>query len=109
VLDYTPGSTVSLAWTASHPQGYATYSFGVVRGVNGVFGAGGAVGGGSFGATRTVSQLLNDNLPPGCAVDGCPVAGFSENLYVAASSFDGWSRQAQYDASAVRAFVLAPA
>lgn len=109
VLDYGPGSTVSMAWTASHPHGYASYSFGVVRGVNGVFGASGAVGGGSFGATRTVSQLLNDNLPPGCAVDGCPVAGFSENLYVAASAFDGWSRQSQYDASAVRAFVLAPA
>jgi len=108
VLEYAQGSTVSMAWTASHPHGYASYSFGVVRGINGVFSAGGAVGGGSFSATRTVNQLLNDNLPAGCAVDGCPVAGFSENLYVAASAFDGWSRQSQYDASAVRAFVLAP-
>ncbi|MEO8040048.1 MAG: hypothetical protein ABI794_14860, partial [Betaproteobacteria bacterium] len=108
VLHYSATDTVSMAWTASQPHGFATYSFGVVRGVSGVFGAGGAVGGGSFSTTRTVGQLLNDNLPPGCVPGGCAVAGFSENLYVAASATDGWSRQSQYDASAVRAFVLAP-
>jgi hypothetical protein len=66
------------------------------------------VAGGSFSAARTVNHLLNDNLPGGCVVGGCPVAGFSENLYVWASATDGWSRQSQYDASFVRAFVLAP-
>jgi hypothetical protein len=40
-------------------------------------------------------------------VDGCPVAGFSENLYVDAMATDGWSSELGYDASAVRAFVLA--
>lgn len=57
--------------------------------------------------TQTVSHLLNDNLPAGCPVDGCPVAGFSENLYVDSLATDGWTSELGYDASAVRAFVLA--
>jgi hypothetical protein len=66
------------------------------------------VSGGSFSVTRSVDHLLNDNLPGGCVPGGCSVAGFSENLYVAVTTTDGWSRQSQYDASFVRAFVLAP-
>lgn len=108
VLKYNTGDSVLMAWQASHPEGFATYSFGVVRGVSGVYSSSGSVGGGAFSVTRTVDHLLNDNLPVGCSVGGCPVAGFSENLYVAATATDGWSRQSQYDASAVRAFVLAP-
>ena len=97
-----------MGWTASHPHGFATYSFGVVRGVASVFGQSGAVAGGSFSATRSVAQLLSDNLPASCGNTQCTVAGFSENLYVATSAVDGWSRLSGYDASAVRAFVLAP-
>jgi hypothetical protein len=113
VLKYNDGDSVALAWQASHPHGFATYSFGVVRGVSGVYSSSGSVGGGSFSTTQTVDHLLNDNLPAGCVAGGCKVAGFSENLYVAVSTTDGWSRQSQYDgrfydASAVRAFVLAP-
>lgn len=108
VLEYGPNDTVTMPWTASHPHGYATYGFGVVRGVQGVFGSSGAVAGGSFSATRTVYQLMNDNLPPGCAEGGCTVAGFSENLHVYAMATNGWGRQSQYDDGDVRAFVLAP-
>jgi hypothetical protein len=108
VLEYGAGDTVTMPWTASHPHGYATYGFGVVRGIQGVFSSSGAVAGGSFSATRTVYQLMNDNLPPGCAEGGCTVAGFSENLHVYAMATDGWSRQSQYDDGDVRAFVLAP-
>lgn len=107
VLKYSAGDSMLMAWQASHPEGFATYSFSVVRGVSGVYSSSGPVGGGAFSFSQTVSHLLNDNLPAGCAVGGCPVAGFSENLYVAATTTDGWSRQSQYDASAVRAFVLA--
>ncbi len=107
VLKYGHGDSVTLAWQASQPHGFATYSFGVVRGVSGVYSSSGSVGGGSFSVSRTVDHLLNDNLPSGCAVDGCPVAGFSENLSVYAMATDGWSRQSQYDRSFVRAFVLA--
>lgn len=108
VLKYGSGDSVTLAWQASQPHDFATYSFSVVRGVSGVYGSSGGVAAGSFSVARSVDHLLNDNLPGGCVPGGCPVAGFSENLYVAAMATDGWSRQSQYDASAVRAFVLAP-
>jgi len=107
VLGYQPGDSVQMNWQAIHPNGFATYSFSVVRGVNGAFAQGGAVGSGSFSATRSVSDLMTTNLPPGCDPAGCSVAGFSENLYVAAMATDGWSRLSGYDRSAVRAFVLA--
>lgn len=107
VLKYSTGDSVTLAWQASQPHGFATYSFGVVRGVSSVYSSSGDVGAGSYSVIRSVDHLLNDNLPVGCVAGGCPVAGFSENLYVAATTTDGWSRQSQYDASYVRAFVLA--
>ena len=108
VLKYHQGDSLTLAWQASHPHDFATYTFGVVRGISGVYSSSGGVSGGSFSVSRSVDHLLNDNLPSGCVPGGCPVAGFSENLSVAASATDGWSRQSQYDASFVRAFVLAP-
>lgn len=108
-LVYDPGDNVSMSWQAAHPHGYASYNFGVVRGAQGVYSASGPVGAGSFSASRSVEQLLNDNLPAGCVEDGCTVAGFGENVYVIAAATDGWSRQSQYDASGTRAFVLKPA
>jgi hypothetical protein len=42
-------------------------------------------------------------------LDACTLAGFTEQLYVAHTGTDGWTRLAAYDASAARAFVLAPA
>jgi hypothetical protein len=100
VLRYDPAAagSVTMQYTASHPNGFATRSFVVVRGVNPVVSESGPVGMGSFSITETVSTLLG----------GCDVAGFSENLYVAAMATDGWARLSQYDRSAVRAFVLAP-
>jgi hypothetical protein len=107
VLNYTAGASVLLGWNPSHPHGFATYGFGVVRGVQSVYSASGAVAGSPFSVTRTVAQLLSDNLPATCS-GPCSVAGFSENVYVYAAATDGWSRQSQYDASSVRAFVLSP-
>ena len=103
VLEYDPAApgSVDLAYTASHPNGFATHSFSLYRGVTLLTPptvSGVPVGGGSFSTTQTVNSLLG----------GCPVAGFSENLYVAALATDGWSRLSGYDRPAVRAFVLAP-
>jgi hypothetical protein len=56
------------------------------------------VGGGSFAPAENAAYLL----------DGCPVAGFSENLHVYALATDGLSRLSGYDDGKVRAFVLAP-
>ena len=103
VLDYDPDNpgSVTMDYTASHPAGFATYNFRLFRGATlltppSVFNQ--PVGAGSFSAVETVANLLA----------GCPVAGFSENVYVRAMATNGWSRLSGYDASAVRAYVLAP-
>lgn len=103
LLEYDPASpgSVQMNYTASHPNGFATHNFHLYRGVNlltppSVSGI--PVGAGSFSSTETVNYLLG----------GCEIAGFSENVYVAAMATDGWGRLSGYDAGAVRAFVLAP-
>ena len=103
VLEYDSGApgSVTMDYAASHPHGFANYRFRLFRGVTlltppstGVT----PVGAGSFSTTTPVSTLLGS----------CPVAGFSENLHVWASATNGWRRLQEYDAHAVRAFVLAP-
>jgi hypothetical protein len=117
VLEYDPASpgSVVMQYTAQHPNGlapngFATYRFRVFRGVNNLtlpplpasptLPASGRVPipPASFSNTQTVEHLMG----------GCSVAGFSENLDVWAMATDGWQRLGQYDAHAVRAFVLSP-
>jgi len=93
---------VKLHWVASHPKGFATYSFGVIKGVNGVFSTSGSL----FPATsftfdyiKTVAEMLGT----------CPgVAAFYESLGVYTTVINGVGRQSQYDAGAGIAFCLAP-
>ncbi|HVR68295.1 MAG TPA: hypothetical protein VMT98_16730 [Verrucomicrobiae bacterium] len=108
VLKYHAGDSVTMAWQALHPHNFATYSFGVVRGIQSVISESGPVAASTSPKVQTVDHLLNDNLPVGCPVDGCTVAGFSENLYVDGTASDGWGADL-YNASFVRAFVLAKA
>jgi hypothetical protein len=103
VLEYDPDApgSVQMDYTASHPHGFATHNFHLYRGVNLLIPpsvSGVPVGAGSFSTTQSASYLLG----------GCAIAGFSENVYVAAMATDGWDRLSGYDAGAVRAFVLAP-
>ena len=101
VLRYSDTShPVSIGWEASHPHGFARYDFNVWRGVNPRLSDSGAVGAapGAHTLSPSVAFLL----------ESCTVAGFAEVLNVHATATDGWSTQTQYDASAVRAFVLAP-
>ncbi len=115
VLEYPtvgghPSGTVEMDWTASHLNGFATYSFVLYKGAYAqtlppppaapTLPASGQVpaGTGNYANTQTVSDLLG----------GCPAAGFSENLYVAALATDGFSRQSQYDASAVFGYAVVP-
>lgn len=108
VLHYHHGDSATLGWRALHPHGFAAYAFNVVRGTASVHSEGWTpVASSSSPLTIGVDHLLNDNLPSGCAPDGCAVAGFSENLYVDSLATDGWGSELGYDASAVRAFVLA--
>lgn len=101
VLNYLDSDTVTMLYTASHPNGFATYSFAVVRGVSPIVAS--ASGNANTGAPFSITDSVNNLRSP-----DCPVAGFSENLYVAAMATNGWERLSGYDDSAVRAFVLAP-
>mgnify|MGYP000104589111 CR=1 FL=1 len=93
---------VTLHWIASHPQGFATYSFGIIKGVNSFDSMSGSVFPAtsfSFNYVKKVSEFLGT----------CPtVAAFAESLYVATTVINGVGRQSQYDASASIAFCLAP-
>jgi len=106
LLKYTKDSaghalgSVNMAFTASHPAGFGTYTFRVVKGAGNVRVnlSGQAVLPGTHSASDTAADLLG----------ACKIAGFAESLYVAATMIDGESRQSQYDASGLTAFVLAP-
>jgi len=93
---------VELKGLAAHPQGFATWSFGVIKGVNSFYGQSGAlfpVTSFSLDYLQTVNNMLGS----------CPiVAAFAESLYVASTVINGVGRQSQYDASASVAFCLAP-
>lgn len=97
-------SPVSIAFTASHPNNFANFSFRVVKGVNPVtlppLPLGGPVSAapGLSPLVETVQDLLGS----------CSIAGFAAEVYVAVTTINGWSRQSQYDADALIAFVLAP-
>jgi hypothetical protein len=99
LLRYTGANAlpVTMPLVGTHPNGFATYSFQVVKGVNQVIGVGGPV--------PAISPVTN---PASTMLGSCTIAGFGEYLYVAASANNGWSRQSQYDASSALAFVLAP-
>ncbi len=101
VMNYGDGDSVTMTYTASHPNGFATYGFSVVRGVSPVVAS--ASGNAGTGASSSIVETVANLRSP-----SCPVAGFAETLYVAATATNGWDRLSGYDASAVRAFVLAP-
>ena len=107
VLHYgtTKTTTVSLAFTASQPANYATFSTQLVRGVTGLgspplpapLPSGPVTAApGDSPITPTVAALLGT----------CPTAGFAAEVYVAASMTNGNGRQSQYDAEALMGFVL---
>ena len=95
---------VTMAFTASHPTGFANFSFAMVKGAN----------------PLTLAPLpIYDpvtKLPfPSPVIESvqdllgkCTIASFAEEVYVAVTTINGWYRQSQYDASALTSFVLAP-
>jgi hypothetical protein len=101
-LKYTdPNNVVALHWVASHPQGFGTYSFAIIKGANGFYSESGGIEPATSHVgnyTKSVSDMLG----------ACPgVAAFSESLYVYSTVINGVGRQSQYDASAWIAFCLA--
>jgi hypothetical protein len=105
LLHYVTKNTdpVTMAFTASHPNGFATFSFSLIKGVNSVaLPASPPTSGPVSAAVSPITATIQDLMGK------CDVAGFAEYVYVAATATNGWSRQSQYDASAAVAFVLAP-
>lgn len=94
---------VTMPFTASHPNGFATFSFELIKGVNAV--ALPAVPPTSGPVSAAISPITDSVTG---LMGSCDVAGFAELVYVAATANNGWGRQSQYDASAAIAFVLAP-
>lgn len=103
VLEYNPSSPgiVSMPFVATHPNDFATYSFVLRRGIE--------VQTPPTVTGQPVSTASSPiNMGTSALLEGCPVAGFSEDVYVAAMAFNGWGRLSKFDAHANRAFVLAP-
>lgn len=109
ILRYVaPTDTVTMGFTASHPNNFADFSFGLIRGHNNPPAPviGGATSGPVSPTTNpgTITGTVAGLLGP-CVAGG--MAAFAESLYVAARANSGWSRQSQYDASDLQAFTLA--
>jgi hypothetical protein len=104
-----PAGVVTIPYTASHPDNFATYSYRLVRGADALTPptSAGPVGAATNPALVAVSAQTLLTEPDGTI---CDVAGFAEDLGVAALATNGWSRLGEYDSyPAPRAFVLAPA
>jgi len=89
--------TVEIAYTASHPHGFADYTFDFRRGTTPKPPSASGQATGTFSTTLTVAALL----------ETCTIAAFAEDLTVRGRATDGWSRLG-YDAHDLAAFVLAP-
>jgi hypothetical protein len=103
VLHYgSPSNTpVNMPFTASHPNGFATFSFWLVKGANTVQlpaspPKSGPVSSAHSPITNPVTTLLG----------ACTTAAFAEYLYVSATAINGWWRQSQYDRYTAFAFTL---
>ena len=103
-----PSGTVTIPYTASHLDNFATFSYRIVRGATPLTPptTSGKVSGATNPAIVTMSVVSLLTQPDSTI---CDVAGFAEDLYVAALATDGWSRLSGLDSSpGPRAFVLAP-
>jgi len=101
--DSNTSTTVTLAYTATQPAGFANFSLSLVRGVTPVtlvppLPSGPVPGASPVAPPPPVSELLGR----------CSTAGFAAEVYVAAIMTNGMNRQSQYDAAALMGFVLTP-
>jgi hypothetical protein len=109
VLHYgtTKTTTVSLAFTASQPANYATFSTSLVRGVSSL---GSPPLPAALPSGPVVAAPADSPITPAPTVADllgtCPTAGFAAEVYVAATMTNGNGRQSQYDADALMGFVL---
>lgn len=114
-LRYDPASTtpVTIAFHAQHPNNFAEFNFRITRGATFLAAASAinqevaALAAGPYTGDG-VGNFDND-FPRATLLGSCVNAAFAETLYVFAKATTGWGhRISAYDASAVRAFALAP-
>lgn len=113
VMNYASRAlAVDVPFLALQRNRFADYSFHVQRGAVSPpeYSANGNAAANAAGMPAAIPPSPPGDPQPtvGSLLDLCVLAGFTENLYVAHTASDGWSRQSQYDSSAARAFVLAP-
>jgi hypothetical protein len=113
-IQYAPGATVDLSFTARHPHNFATFNFTTYRGSSNpvpVADASGSVGASPInGFIRNASSVFTKSgISVPALTAPCTKAAFAENLYVWALATDGWYRLYYLDASAIpKAFALEP-
>jgi len=99
VINYNDlSANVNINYSALHPNGFADYSFTLVRGttnLNTLTQSGAATG--NFISSNLVSNLLSED---------CPMAGFSAHLHVNARATDGFGEINAYDAGDHIGFAL---
>jgi hypothetical protein len=101
-LAYNPATAatddVTVSYTAGQPEGFANWSFSLIKAGTTIATAAGPVTSPPAPFSETVAGMLGT----------CTVAAFAANVYVAATANTGWARCSQYDRSASQAFALAP-
>ena len=114
-LRYDPASAtpVTIAFHAQHPNNFAEFNFVIVRGATYLAAASAAdqevaaVAAGPYAGDGAGS--FTNGFPREDLLGACVNAAFAEDLYVFAKATTGWgTRISSYDASALRAFALAP-
>ena len=101
-LAYNPATAatddVTVSYTAGQPEGFANWSFSLIKAGTTIATAAGPVTSPPAPFSETVAGMLGT----------CTVAAFAAYVYVAATANTGWARCSQYDRSASQAFALAP-
>jgi hypothetical protein len=108
IVEYAPGATVSLPYTAFHPHGFATHALQIFRSATQIMPT--ITGGvGNFAVNRSVADMMSLALPAACIGNPpCTTAAFGEHLEVHALATDGWGSNLGYNDADNRAFALAP-
>jgi hypothetical protein len=104
-------SKVEFSFEASHPNNFAVFNFGVIRGNNNACptaDTGGMVIGNSSNGYTLAGGKFTKEVPVADLLGACTQAAFAENLYVAALATDGSNRLNDYDDSYTAAFALEP-
>ncbi len=108
-----PQGTVALKYNPEHPsgvgtKGFATYNFSLIRGENSLTSPSPLPPIPDSGRTPLPPTTLSITRSVAELLGVCDTAGFAEHLYVTAKATSGWRQLHEYDAHAIRAFVLAP-